>query len=60
MKYSYIRDWVINHIEHCSKEEIVELYEILSKIRKLSELTNTEILYGSELAVQGISVEWDE
>ena len=26
MKYSEIRDWVINHIEHCSKEDIVNLY----------------------------------
>jgi len=51
MKYSEIRDWVVNHIEHCSKEEIVELYEVLSKIRKLSELMECSL---------SVNVEWDE
>jgi len=32
MKYSEIRDWVINYIEHCSKEDMVELYEEVCRV----------------------------
>ncbi len=29
MKYSEIRDWVCNYLEHCSKEDMVDLYNKL-------------------------------
>jgi hypothetical protein len=44
MKYSEIRDWVINHIEHCSKEDMVELYENI---------------IAEDLPIS-VNVEWDE
>jgi len=47
MKYSEIRDWVINHIEHCSKEDMVELYE------------NIIAFHDDRLPIS-VNVEWDE
>ena len=45
MKYSEIREYILNYIEHCSKEDIVRLYARV-------ELDDRPVAY--------LDIEWDE
>jgi len=48
MKYSEIREYILNYIEHCGKEDIVRLYAQV----ELGKRWRSELTY--------LDIEWDE